>query len=514
MRTLYTGFRWGFTGEHQEMLVEDGRVVARSPRIDVSSETERVELAGRWMLPSFVDCHCHILATGLDLDKVHLGRAESRDEVLDQVRQRLKDRPGEPVFAVHYDHNRFGGVHLSRDDLDGVSAEVPILLTHVNEHSSVASSAALKAAGVNEAIADPPGGIFVRDANGRLTGVLLETAHDHVSSRLTRPTPERMTEAIVRAGKLMHSQGICCASELMAGYFDLDTELSCYRLAALQGSPIDMRLYVTWENVFGERAAPDAAERLRAMGAASPSIGKGPGRDVRVAGVKIFADGAISSGTAAIYGRFQGPGGTGLAREVYRGGGLVEVDGQIIHPPEVLNAMVLRAHEAGFRIAIHSIGDYGTDLVLDALEETGEPRRHRIEHAMLLEDRQIERMARMGVHCSLQPEFMLGLGASYRRQIGNERAARLIRTRSVLEAGISTSLSSDRPVVAGNPWDGIRAASDRPAGFDPSENCTRAQAIEAYTKGGSAGNGEAGLMGTLEPGSLASFQLLDESPVG
>ena len=175
--------------------------------------------------------------------------------------------------------------------------------------------------------------------------------------------------------------------------------------------------------------------------------------------------------------------------------------------------MVLTAHDAGYKVAIHSIGDYSTDLVFDALEQTSEGSRHRIEHAMILSDQQIERMQRIGCYCTYQPEFLMKLGPAYRMQLGSARASQLIRSRSTLDAGIRVSFNSDRPIVGGNPWDGILTASDRPQGYDPSENCTRSEAIVAYTSGGSDVNGDGPSMGMLVAGSLAHFQTYDVDPL-
>jgi len=158
----------------------------------------------------------------------------------------------------------------------------------------------------------------------------------------------------------------------------------------------------------------------------------------------------------------------------------VEVSGQLIYSPTRLREMVQTAHRAGFRVATHSIGDYATDLVMDAYEATGEPSRHRIEHAMLLSDAQIERLAGLGCAVTFQPEFLIRFGHSYRRQLGPERMARLKRARSLLDAGIPLSFSSDRPIVPGDPKDGIRAAVHRPEGFDPAENITLPEAFRAY----------------------------------
>ncbi|HVL38584.1 MAG TPA: amidohydrolase [Fimbriimonadaceae bacterium] len=494
MRNLLRNFRWGLDGSLQDMLVENGRVTWRRP---AGASDKGHDLGGKWLLPKFVDSHCHILPTGLDLGKLHLGRCSSRDDVLQAVRERLPSvEAGRWLHAVHYDQTRFAdGGHLTRWDLDKVSTNVPILLRHVNGHAGVANSAALALAGVSGETSDPAGGEYRRDSSGRPDGVLLERTLEIVGSAAPQPTEDEMVTAIRAAAQHMSKLGIGCASDMMTGSFDLLTELRAYRRASESSSDVRFRLYLQWSPLLGRRAADpeQVREEIEAMD---------PDR-CRVAGVKIFADGAIASATAAIYGRFltEGPQGPTPG-----------TSGQLMYPPERLTEMVRVAHDAGHPLAIHAIGDYAVDLVMDAYEAVGDARRHRIEHVMILSDQQIDRLKRLGCRCTMQPEFLFRLGHAYHKQLGPERAARLKRARSVLDAGIPLSFSSDRPIVAGDPWDGIRTAVARPAGFDPEENVTLWEALLAYTQWGADTNGDGDLMGSLEPGQLADYQVLDGWP--
>ena len=483
--------------------MDGGRVIERAGTVNLESET--IDLGGQYLTPGFIDAHCHILPMGLDLQKLHLGECRSREQVLDLVRNRHRERPDGWLHAVHYDQNRFSDAeHITRAELDLISAVRPILLRHVNGHASVANSGALMAAGVSRDVVDPLGGSFGRDASGELNGLLLEAAHEDVTRTSPKPKIDEMVEAILAAGTKMRGLGITCASDMMTGVFDLVDELNAYRIASERGCPVRTRLYLQWKPVFGPRAI-SAGELTDLSSALDPAR-------CRIAGIKIFADGAIASATAAIYGSYTGaaPAGPMIGRrrtELDRSADGREVSGQLMYRPERLAEMVKIAHDAGHPVSIHSIGDYATDLVMDAFAATDEPSRHRIEHAMILSDRQIERMAGLGIHCALQPEFLSALGHAYIKQLGPERASKLKRARSVLDAGIPMSFNSDAPVVFGNPWTGIFTASNRPAGFDASENVTVSEAILAYTRGGAEANGDSSSMGNLEPGMFADFNV-------
>jgi hypothetical protein len=491
---LHTNLVFALTNERQNILVDGDDVVARGADVSAPADVPRTDHGGRRIIPAFVDNHCHILPTGLDLLKLHLGPAGTKDEVLDLVRERHRETPEGWLHAVHYDQNRYGA-HLTRHDLDAISDSRPILLRHVNGHASVANTAALRAAGVDRDTPDPTGGEYVRDADGTPNGVLLEDAHEHVTNSAPGPDLEEMIAAILRAGESMRALGIDCATDMMTGRFDLPLELEAYRIAAERGCPIDLRLCLQWRPALGPRAV--SRETLE------PYLRAG---NPKIIGVKLFADGAFGSATAAIYGEYSGaePVGkpyTSRATPTGKPG----TSGQLIYRPERLTEMVRIAADAGFPVAIHAIGDYAVDLVLDAFEATPDPSANRLEHAMILSDAQIERIARVGCPVSMQPEFLVKLGHVYRRQLGPERTFRLKRFRSVLNAGIPLSFSSDRPIVAGDPRDGIRAAVHRPEGFDPSENITWEEGIGLYTVEGSRANGDGTRYGSLEPGSKAHW---------
>jgi predicted amidohydrolase YtcJ len=469
------------------MLVEDGKVVARGPAIQ-NPNANQIDHGGKLLIPSFIDNHCHILPMGLDLTSVNLSATQTVEEALDLLRDKIKSNgstiPGGWLLAVHYDHNRYGR-HITVAELDSVTKDTPALLRHSSGHAALANTAALRLGKITNETTDPIGGVFGRDESGNLTGVLLEHAMNPVYRVLPKPTPELMVQAILAAGESMAGFGIASASDMQTGRFDLKDELLAYRTAGERGCKVSTNLYIEWKRVFGPRATQDFKEIL-------------DGQDkTGIAGIKIFADGAIGASTAAIYGKY--------TNEQNQQDGY---SGTLMYPPEKLESMILQASEAGYQVSVHSIGDYSTDLVLSCYEKTSNPQRHRIEHAMLLSDQQIDRIAKLGCFVTFQPEFMNRFRATYKAQLGPERASKIKRARSLLDAGVKLSFSSDRPIVSGNPWDGIEAATNRRDGFDPAENCTRQEAVQAYTVWATPAN-EQTTKATLTTGEPADFQLLD-----
>lgn len=506
-----THFRWWRdaalgqpTPPSSQIWIENGVVKSVGPLLEMPESIPRIDLENRILMPKFIDSHCHILPTGLSLLALDLSDCHSQEATLDKIRDHAKqtEHSQNPwIICVQYDQNRFEGTqHLTSQQLDTISSTRPIYLRHSNGHCSVANSELLRIAEVDETTSNPFGGEYVRDASGKLTGLLLEEAHEKVSSYLPVPSFEEMVQAILMAGDKMSEFGIGTATDMMTGDENLELELRAYQEAARRGCKIRSRLYVQWNAVFGPQGV--GVERFRELITELDDSDQ-----VKVCGIKLFADGAIGSATAAIYGDYltQAP-----SSKVTASG--QKWSGQLMHTPERLIEMTKVASDAGFPVAIHAIGDYASDLVMDAFEASGCPERHRLEHAMILGDAQIQRLSKLNCSVTLQPEFLMRFSRSYLKQLGTEMTYSLKRARSLIDAGLRVSFNSDRPIVTGNPWDGIRTAVQRSGDLDPTESITLTEAIDAYTIEGSRVNDDGDRQGCLHEGSLADWQALDRFP--
>jgi predicted amidohydrolase YtcJ len=182
---------------------------------------------------------------------------------------------------------------------------------------------------------------------------------------------------------------------------------------------------------------------------------------------------------------------------------------------------VMDAHAAGWQIAVHAIGDRGIEMVLDAYERalTAHPRadhRHRIEHCGILRPDLIARIARLGVVVVTQPIFITEYGDSFIRHLGEERAALTYPFWSLLNAGIPMVFSSDCPVSAFEPLKSIQVSVTERTGsgaeYAPAEAITVNDALHAYTVAGAFVTFEEHSKGSIAPGMLADFAVLDRDP--
>jgi len=338
-------------------------------------------------------------------------------------------------------------------DIDDVVSDRPVLLYRYCGHIAVANSAALRLAGVDADTPDPEGGAFDRDAAGRPNGILRETAVTPVANAIEPSTTPLPDLAIISALAGLRQMGIGSITAMIsvsdAVWCGVADEVgTLIRLGP--DLPVDVDVLVmarTPEDLATAKLRLDAAD--------------GP---IRFMGYKDFIDGSLGGHTAAMLEPFSDRPDT-RGTERYRHDRMVE--------------MARVSIELGGSVAIHAIGDRANELVLDVhqdlIEGGAEPGRLRVEHASVLTDETIERMARLGVTASVQPAFLASEATWLEKRLGPDRMSRAYPFRSLLEAGVPLLGGSDSPVELPDPATGIAAAVDR-HGINPGEALTREQA--------------------------------------
>ncbi|GBC91738.1 N-substituted formamide deformylase [bacterium HR15] len=490
----------------EAMVVQAGRIVAVGPREELRARyrgVKRVRLDGGAIVPAFNDCHCHVLALGIDLGKADLRGCTSIPEIQHRLREWAAQHPDAAwILGRAYDQNLLQeGRHLTRHDLDAVSRERPVFLNHVSKHGAAANSRALAIASITRETPDPPDGTIGRDERGEPTGILLESAATLVSRHIPKPTGVELVEAVHRATQDMARRGILAASDASTGWLDLQEEVSAYARALEQGAPVRLTLMPLYNAAAraGWLAHSESAGEATGF-SPEPSA---PHPDLRWGAIKLFADGAFTTRTAAL-------------REPYADTGTT---GTLMHEPEELMERILAVHRAGWQCAVHAIGDRAIELVLQGYQRAlaafpRDDHRHRIEHAMLMADDLLDRMQSLGVVAVPQPEFLWWLTTAYRKGLG-ERARALMPYRSWLQRGIAVAFSSDQPVVPGDPIIGWRAAVTRTS-MDgtcllPEEGLEPLTALRLFTLGGAYATRDPEL-GILAPGAQARWVLLSHPP--
>jgi len=343
-------------------------------------------------------------------------------------------------------------------EIDDVISDRPVLLYRYCGHIAIANSAALALAGVDADTADPDGGSIDRDAGGRPTGVLRETAIGLVSSVVGPLVCPPDDDQIIAALATLPAMGIGSVTGIVSfgsgiwggAVSELDELI---RLSPRL--PVDMSVLVITDH---PAELTEAKERLS----------RAEGR-VGFHGWKDFSDGSLGGHTAAMYEPFND-------RPETRG--TVRLDHR-----QALE-MALTSISLGGVAAIHAIGDRANDLVLDVMVDViGEgvrPELLRVEHASVLTDRTIQRFADLGVTASVQPAFLASEETWLEKRLGPQRMSRAYPFRSLLEAGVPLLGGSDSPVEHPNPETGINAAVTR-HGINPDQALSREQAESLFT---------------------------------
>jgi len=471
----------------------------------ITRRTEVVNLSGAMVLPGFHDSHMHPLIGGLDLSGCSLQGLASAEAYCRAVRDYAdKHADAACIRGSGWLYLCFPQQGPDKALLDAAVAGIPVYLKAVDGHSAWVNSRALALAGITRDTADPPGGRIERDpATGEPTGVLRELSAMYlIENRLPAYTPQEY----VNAGRLFLQQaaalGITSAFDAMAlpeylgAYKDLDDagELMVRMHAALVCDPQQ-----------GARQAPALLE-LRE---------KYSGRRLHIPAAKFFLDGVVEGHTAVLLEPY-------ADRPGFRGEGIWD-----------RNALYLAAAELdarGLQLHFHAVGDGAVRMALDGIEQalrTNKRRgcRHQIAHCDLVADSDLPRFASLGAIANMQPSWFYKDRNFYESTLpflGRDRAFRLYRMNSLLDAGAIIACGSDWPVggetITLNPLESIQIGMSRlalgDAGGDeylPGECVNLWSMLDFYTSQAAMACLQDHETGSIEAGKYADLAVLDRN---
>jgi predicted amidohydrolase YtcJ len=475
----------------EALVVVDERVVyvgysEKAKRITSTLGGEIVDLEGKTVLPGFIDSHAHLDELGLYLNSLDLRGVRSIRELKERLREHATKTRTYWISGHGWDQELFEEKRWpTRSDLDEVVRDRPVILTRVCLHAAVLNTKAMEITGLMEYRG--PGAVL--DDRGVPTGIVKEDACRVAREEFRRSLrSEDYAEAIERAIRYAASQGVTTVGFVNCNRRSLSTLLELWRRSRLA---IRVRVYVT----------PDLLEELVNL-----NIKAGFGDDrLKIMGVKVVADGGLGARTAWLSEPYSDDPSTSGYPNISE---------------EELRRIVRRAHEAGLQVAVHSIGDKTTDMILKVFSEFGEVRggRHRVEHASVLRDDQIEKIGKLGIAVSVQPHFIVTDWWTLSR-VGERRAKWCYPFKTMIANGIIVGLSTDSPVEPLNPWETVYAAVTRGKyegipiyRYTEQESLTLEEALHAYTWGSAYLMFEEDNLGSLEAGKLADFVVVDRDP--
>ena len=464
-----------------------------------NGQTRMIDLGGRCVLPGFTDSHCHVAHTALEKVKVPLRGVRSIGELIRIMREYIRshDIPeGEWVVGSGYDQLLFDEQRQpNRDDLDAISPRHPIMVERICGHIGAANSLALARVGFDEnTVIGTEGDMLEKDAAGRLTGVLVETARDVMANRMPKRNAAGIAPLIQRVFEEASSYGVTCMHTDDLECAPLEEIMAAYRMLREQG----LATVRIWEEVECPRLP-----ELRRFLARGLRTGDGDAF-FKIGNIKIISDGSLGARTAYMEESYaDAPGECGVS----------------VYAQDDLNALVLEAHTNGMQVACHAIGDRAAGQCVRAMEAAraadGVDLRDRIVHCQFADDALLDRMAAGGICADIQPAFVPSDYSFAERRMG-DRCAIGYRWKSMARRGIHMGGGSDSPVETFNPIWGIHCAVNRtdardlPAGgWHPEEKLSVWEAVRLYTADSAYLSFEEGEKGALKPGFLADMAVLD-----
>lgn len=474
------------------VVTADGRILEVGPAAEMRGRYPRaavVDLTGSTLLPGLIDAHGHLYNLGLSLDTIKLAGTTSYEEVVGKVKARAAQAaPGEWILGRGWDQNHWPQKDFpTRSALDAAISDHPVWLRRIDGHAGLANSAALRAAGVTRATADPAGGRILRDASGEPSGVLIDAAQALVDHAVPPADFNLRKTRIANAAMMIAASGLV---EMHDAGADEETIRAVRELIDEGRFPI--RLYTM---------VSDEPSAIATWFQRGPLLDYGQRLTVR--SVKVYADGALGSRGAALLEPYSDdPGNRGL----------------VIATPEHIEDVARRALAAGFQVNTHAIGDRGVRNILDAYEKAGVDAtvRFRIEHLQVVAPSDFARLAHDGIIASMQPTHATSDMGWAAQRLGPERIRGAYAWRSVLENGGRLAFGSDFPIEDVNPFFGIHAAVTRQdhkgqpgGGWYPEQKLTLAEALRGFTSDAAYAAFEEKSRGTIEAGKLADFTVVD-----
>jgi predicted amidohydrolase YtcJ len=487
------------------LAARDGRIVALGRAADlrpyVGPRTEVLDLRGKVVLPGFVDAHNHLLWAGLSNVRPALGDARSVADLLAVVAEAAAARPpGEWIVSAPAWHITAlrEGRHPTRAELDRVAPANPVYLNS-NSHDAAVNSLALRLCGIDASTADPAGGSLDRDpTSGEPTGVLREgPALWLVERHLPPPRADEYVRAVESMAQRYLAAGLTSV---------LDPALTPAEMRAYFALWREGRLPLRTTMMLRLDAQPGLEAALALLG--DWGVASGFGDDwLRLGGVKVFLDGAISKGAA-----------------------MMEVPYPASpHPQGIqaksdadLRAIVRQAHAHGWQVGVHSSGDRAVRVLLDCYaaahaEASIADRRFQVIHAHLMRPADRQRARALGVVVVPQPAAV-ARGAWAESVLGAERASQAWPLRSYLDAGLTLAGGTDAPLYPYQPlyhvWAAVaRQVEETGRVHAPEQRLSRLEALRLFTSGGAYATFDEHRKGTLEIGKLADAVVLADDPL-
>lgn len=507
-----------FKDGHDEMsiahavAVKDGRIIALSDDISeypdnwVGQNTQINDLNGLTLMPGFVQSHAHFNLIVLKKMTINLapppdGGVANLTTLKDALSTAAQKIPaGYPIMGIGYDDTVMEEKrHPTRDDLDAISTEHPIIIMHISFHLAVMNSKALEMAGIDAETPDPEGGHIQREPNSnRPNGVLEEAAMNVIGKMLPQPSPQQVFKTYDVVVQDLLALGYTTIVEHAS---DIAMEKGFEAYFASRDVPVDMIAY--------RRVLPDTEQLASQMANMTREDING----FKLGGIKILLDGSIQ-------------GYTGHLSQPYHVTPADKADsyrGYPHLPPEKLNNLLMQAYADDIPLLVHTNGDAAIDVLLDGLEKAtttypDNTLRPVSIHAQTMRQDQLDRAKGLSLIPSFFVDHVYFWGDRHRDIfLGPDRAAQISPVGSAEDRQLIYTIHDDAPVVSADPfrtlWVAVARLTSSGEKLGADEAITRQQALKALTINSAYKHYIETHKGSIEVGKKADMIILDGNPL-
>ncbi|MCX7229314.1 MAG: amidohydrolase [Burkholderiales bacterium] len=499
----------------EAVAVRGGKIVGVGARADIERrfrgpKTERIDLKGRTLLPGFIDGHGHMSMVGLQAVTANaLPPPDGRNDSIEALQKTLREwmaanpwhRDYGMVMGFGYDDSQLkDGRHPTRDDLDAVSSELPVIVVHQSSHLLAVNSAALRQAGIGADTPDPQGGVIQRRPGSREpNGVLEETAMVAALLKLIPALGEKQRIALLEAGQQLYLRfGHTTAQDGRSTPVDLKTFAEASRRGVLK---LDLVSYAD-ALMIGDDPV------LR-----GPLHARTYSGGFRIGGVKLNFDGSPQGKTAWLtQPYFKAPAGQAAG-----------YTGYTTMKDDEAAAQVLKAFRSDRQLLVHTNGDAAIDQLLKAVESANaqlpkKDRRPVMIHGQTLREDQVDRVKSLGIFPSLFPMHTYYWGDWHRDSVlGPDRAANISPTGWLGQRGMMFSSHHDAPVALPDTMRVMSATVNRTTrsgqALGPEHRVEPIVAVKAMTLWAAYQHFEEKTKGSIEVGKLADLVVLSGNPL-
>jgi predicted amidohydrolase YtcJ len=482
------------------LAIGQGHILALGADKDVlplaGTATARIDLAGRLVVPGFVDTHIHFYEWSLKRRDLKLDDVTGLDNLLARVRRAAAaSPPGQWIMGQGWNETDWSSPQMpTREALDRAAPDHPVLLWRCDLHLAAANSSALRQAGIDARTPDPPEGRIERGVRNEPTGILRELAINRVRQVVTPPDADQVVNAFTGAARALHRRGVTGIHDIRL----MADEDGARAFQAFQQLDRDDRLDLRcWVTLPGNRLDDIVDLGLRT----------GFGNDrLRIGHVKFFCDGGMGARTAWMI-------------EPFRDAGC----GMPLMDMAALAEDVAKAEDAGLAVMIHAVGDRANRELIRMFESLANRRArfgrsalpipHRIEHVQMIRPEDAERLRQLDLALNVTPANML-LDMNLIDAAVGEKGRWSYAFRRLMDTGAPVMFSSDCPVCDPAPLLGMHAAVTRrridggpEKGWYPESRVTVQEALDAYTIVPAAVHGT-NACGVIAPGKRADLAVL------